>query len=115
MSVGFGGPQSGRGRRPLPLIAAAILIGIPAPAGAGSVKGLVTVEGWSAKHGSSELQPPLPPAVWVDGQSASAPPQDRPGLSQRNVQFSSPLMVVVAGQTADIANPDDLAHNLYYS
>ncbi len=113
--MGFGGQQSGRWRRTLRLIAAAILIGIPTPAGAGSVKGLVTVEGWSAKHGSSELHPPFPAAVWIDGQSVSALPQDRPVLSQRNVQFSSPLMVVVVGQTVDMPNEDDVAHNVYSS
>lgn len=111
----FGGQQSGGRRRSLGPIAAAILIGVPSPAGAGSVKGLVTIEGSSAQHGSSELQPPLPAAVWIDGLGASALPQDRPVLSQRNVQFSSPLIVVVVGQTVDMPNEDDVAHNVYSS
>jgi plastocyanin len=54
-------------------------------------------------------------AVWIDGLSASALPRERPVLSQRNIQFSSPLIVVVAGQTVDMPNEDDVAHNVYSS
>jgi plastocyanin len=53
--------------------------------------------------------------VWIDGLSASALPEERPVLSQRSVQFSSPLIVVVAGQTVDMPNEDDVAHNVYSS
>jgi hypothetical protein len=115
MRMRFGGQQSGRRRRTLGPIAAAILIGIPSSAAAGSIKGLVTIQGPSAKHGSSEPPPPLPAAVWIDGESPSALPPERPVLSQRNVQFSSPLIVVVVGQTVDMPNEDDVAHNVYSS
>jgi plastocyanin len=110
----FRGQLSGRRRRALCSIAAAILVGIAGPAGAGSIKGLVTIEALAAK-GSSELQTPVPMAVWIDGLSASALPRETPVLSQRNVQFSSQLMVVVAGQTVDMPNEDDVAHNVYSS
>ncbi|HXB56540.1 MAG TPA: hypothetical protein VN461_17340 [Vicinamibacteria bacterium] len=90
-------------------------MGMAGPAGAGTIKGLVTVEAPSAKQGSSELHPPLPAAVWIDGPRASALPPERPVLSQSNVQFSSPLIVVVVGQTVDMPNEDDVAHNVYSS
>jgi len=54
-------------------------------------------------------------AVWIDGLSASALPRETPVLSQRNIQFSSQLMVVVIGQTVDMPNEDDVAHNVYSS
>jgi plastocyanin len=109
------GHRPGGRRRTLCSIAAAILVGMAGPAGAGTIKGLVTLEAPSAKHGSSELQPTLPAAVWIDGPSASALPKARPVLSQRNVQFSSPLLLVVVGQTVDMPNEDDVAHNVYSS
>jgi plastocyanin len=108
----FSGQRSGSRRRTH--IAAAILVAIARPAGAGSIKGLVTIEAPSAK-GSSELQTTVPMAVWIDGLNASALPTERPVLSQRNIQFSSPLIVVVAGQTVDMPNEDDVAHNVYSS
>jgi plastocyanin len=107
----FSGQRSGRRRRTLCSIAAAIFVGIAGPAGAGNIKG--TLEGPSAQHG--ELLTPRPAAVWIDGLSTPALPRERPVLSQRNVQFSSPLIVVVVGQTVDMPNEDDVAHNVYSS
>jgi plastocyanin len=107
------GQRPGRLRPSLCSISAAILLGISGPAGAGTLKGLVTLRAVSAEHG--ELHLPLPAAVWIDAPSPSALPRERPVLSQSNVQFSSALMVVVAGQTVDMPNEDDVAHNVYSS
>jgi plastocyanin len=96
------------------LFSTAILALLPAGAEAGTVSGLVTTPGGSAaRSGVDPKAIPVPVVVWIDGPKGSAPTGDRPVLSQNGVQFSQPLLVVVAGQTVDMPNEDDVAHNVY--
>lgn len=78
------------------------------------MSGLVTAD---RRGAGTRLDPKAtvgPVVVWVDGPRVSAAASEaRPVLSQRNVQFSSPLLVVRAGQTVDMPNEDDVAHNVY--
>ena len=97
--------------RDLCLLSAAIVLLLPGGAQAGTVSGLVTTAG---QPGARPLDPKANPVVvWVDGPKVSVPPVERPVLAQRSVQFSSPLLVAVAGQTVDMPNDDDVAHNVY--
>jgi hypothetical protein len=96
------------------LLTAAIVVLLSGCAQGGTISGLATTTGrLAARSRPDPKATPMPFVVWIDGPIASAPPGDRPALSQRNVQFSSPLLVVVAGQTVDMLNEDDVAHNVY--
>jgi plastocyanin len=98
----------------LRLFSAAIVVLLSGVAQAGTVSGLVTTAGRPGAR--SRLDPsatPVPVVVWVDGPRASALSGERLVLSQRNVQFSPLLLVVVAGQSVEMPNEDDIAHNVY--
>jgi len=51
--------------------------------------------------------------VWVEGVKRFQIPNTRPSISQRGQRFSPPLLVIVAGQTVDIPNDDEVAHNVF--
>jgi plastocyanin len=51
--------------------------------------------------------------VWVEGITDVKVPDKKPTLSQKDGQFSPRLMVVVAGQTVEMPNDDNIAHNVF--
>jgi plastocyanin len=93
---------------------AAVVGLLPRGAQAGTISGAVYTA--ATTRGRSDAKSAAAPVVvWVEGPRASGPPADHLVLSQKNVQFSSPLLVVVSGQTVDMPNEDDVAHNVYSS
>ena len=51
--------------------------------------------------------------VWVEGLPAGEPNEATPTMSQSGIQFLPRVMTVVAGQTVDFPNEDDVAHNVF--
>lgn len=51
--------------------------------------------------------------VWVEGVKDFEKPTKNPVMSQSGIQFSPRVMVVTAGQTVDMPNNDDVAHNVF--
>src|SRR5262244_1577762 len=83
-----------------------ILGAVPAATG-GTIEG--KFEGWSA-HAEATHRPGV---VWLEGQASFAPSKVRPVMAQRGGQFAPPFLVVVAGETVEMPNQDDVAHNVY--
>ena len=76
-------------------------------AGAGSVTGKTV--GWPpGEHG--ELRPGV---VWLEGGDPGTVPAPRPIMAQRGGQFVPSFLVVVVGQTVEMPNLDEVAHNMY--
>lgn len=51
--------------------------------------------------------------VWVEGVADVKVPEKKPLLSQKDGQFAPRLLVVVAGQTVEMPNDDNIAHNVF--
>lgn len=51
--------------------------------------------------------------VWVEGVRKFQMPHNRPSISQAGTRFSPALLVVVAGQTVEMPNDDNVAHNIF--
>lgn len=68
-----------------------------------------TIDGWSAQWSN----PTQPAVVWLEGKVTFKASKIRPVMAQRGGQFVPPFLVVVAGQTVDMPNEDDVAHNVY--
>jgi len=51
--------------------------------------------------------------VWVEGIKRFQFPHNRPSISQIGTKFSPALLVVVAGQTVEMPNDDNVAHNIF--
>ena len=85
----------------------------PRAAGAGEIRGVVTVK-TPVPHARTDAK--APPSrdvvVWVTGLKGTGVPTERPVLAQKGMEFSPSLLVVVAGQTVAMPNDDDLAHNV---
>lgn len=98
--------------RKLVLVGLATLAGMD-DADAGSIRGsLLFPEALPA--GQAGQSPPSSPdtVVWLEGgQRASS--AGRAVLSQRNLRFSTPLLVVTVGETVEMPNEDDVAHNVF--
>jgi len=71
------------------------------PAAAGDIKGKV-----GGKAGNTMV-------VWVEGVKRFQVPRNRPTISQSGTRFSPSVLVVVAGQTVDMPNDDNVAHNVF--
>ena len=67
----------------------------------GDIKGKV-----SGKPGAAVV-------VWVEGIKRFPVPHNRPTISQAGTRFSPALLVVVAGQTVEMPNDDNVAHNIF--
>jgi len=78
-------------------------------AAAGTIDG--TAAGVSTgKRGSSSTQPDV---VWLDGGKGFSIPKKVPTLAQHGAQFVPPFLIVVAGQTVQMVNQDQIAHGVY--
>jgi plastocyanin len=109
-------------RRPivgsLRAVCAAMWTLLPAAAFAGDIKGTVMEE-----HDAGLRRPAAATAtpaskdvvIWVTGVRTSVAPGTSQVLAQRNMAFSPSVLVVVAGQTVDMPNEDDVAHNVISS
>jgi plastocyanin len=73
-------------------------------AAASDLTGRVTVGGASAEGTI---------VVWIDGPVAAAPAPKHAVITQTGIRFSPAFLVVVAGQTVDMPNEDNVAHNVY--
>jgi plastocyanin len=82
-------------------------LGLVSLAAAGNVEG--KLEGWSGRS----LSPRRPAVVWLDGLPTPAPGKSRPAMAQRGGRFVPSFLVVIAGQTVDMPNEDNVAHNVY--
>jgi plastocyanin len=51
--------------------------------------------------------------VWVEGIQGFQVPTNKPSISQRGLRFFPSLLVVVTGQTVQMPNDDNVAHNVY--
>jgi plastocyanin len=106
-----------------------IVLGVAAGSWAGEIKGTVSVPPVKAaddksktkdasdeKSKSDEKAKPEEKrgvVVWVEGVKDVKVPDKKPALSQKDGQFAPRLMVVVAGQTVEIPNDDNIAHNVF--
>jgi plastocyanin len=109
-------------RRPnvesLRAVCTAMLTLLPAVVSAGDLKGMVMEE-----HDAALRRPAAATAtpankdvvIWVTGIRTPAVRGTSPVLAQRNMTFSPSLLVVVAGQTVEMPNEDDVAHNVISS
>jgi plastocyanin len=109
-------------RRPivesLRAVCTALVTLLPAVAFTGDLKGLVTEE-----HDAALRRPAAAkgtPAskdtvVWVTGIRAAEAQGTSMVLAQRNMTFSPSVLVVVQGQTVEMPNEDDVAHNVISS
>jgi plastocyanin len=74
-----------------------------------------TIDGTAAgvstgKRGSPSTQPGV---VWLDGGKGFSTPKKVPTLAQHGAQFVPPFLIVVAGQTVQMVNQDQIAHGVY--
>jgi len=74
-------------------------------ANAGTVSGTVTT--------AEELKTESAVVVWIEGIEDPKIPETEASMSQIGAQFSPAFMVVVAGQSVDMPNDDDIAHNVF--
>src|SRR4051794_162771 len=51
--------------------------------------------------------------VWVEGVRRFQAPHNRPTISQVGTKFSPAVLVVVVGQTVEMPNDDNVAHNIF--
>ena len=51
--------------------------------------------------------------VWVEGIRRFQVPPNRPSISQAGTKFMPAVLVVVAGQTVEMPNDDNVAHNIF--
>lgn len=51
--------------------------------------------------------------VWVEGVQGFEVPANKPSISQRGMRFFPSLLVVVAGQSVQMPNDDNVAHNVF--
>jgi len=89
----------------LVVLAAVAVFGFAPLASAGDIDGKVI--------GRTFLNPQQPAIVWLEG--ITTPPADKPDLvmAQHGGQFVPPFLVVTVGQTVNMPNEDDVAHNVY--
>jgi plastocyanin len=85
----------------------ASILGMVSIAAGGNIDG--TIGGWSASSLSSQR----PAVVWLEGVEMPARSKIDPVMAQRGGQFVPSFLVVVAGQTVDMPNDDEVAHNVY--
>lgn len=88
------------------LLATLVLL-CPATVFAGSISGIVS----SAKDGLKDKQKAV--VIWVEGLAADSVPDEKATVSQTGLQFHPRVITVVAGQTIDFPNDDDVAHNVF--
>jgi plastocyanin len=91
----------------LVMLALVSVLGLASAAAGGNIDG--TIEGWSEEPHSSRL----PAVVWLEGVNMPATNKKDPVMTQRGGQFVPSFLVVVAGQSVDMPNEDEVAHNVY--
>ena len=74
---------------------------------AGNVEGTITTDAADLKETAKQV------AVWIEGIEGFQMPETNPVLSQQGIQFSPRMLMVTAGQTVDMPNDDDVAHNVF--
>ena len=76
---------------------------------AGTIDGMAT-KASAGKRGPTQSQTRV---VWLDSARKFSVPKKIPTLAQRGSQFVPPLLIVVAGQTVQMVNEDQIAHGVY--
>jgi plastocyanin len=87
-------------------LALAATLGLVSVAAAGNIDGKVA--GWSGNLFSQPLA-----VVWLEAVRTPATSKDEPVMAQRGGQFVPSFLVIVAGQTVNMPNEDEVAHNVY--
>jgi plastocyanin len=82
------------------VIALTLLLSLVSPALAGNIRGKV-----NGKIGTV--------VVWVEGIQNFEVPTNKPSISQRGMRFFPSLLVIVAGQSVQMPNDDNVAHNVF--
>jgi plastocyanin len=72
-----------------------------------------TIDGKIVGWPTNSLAPQRTAIVWLDGAPASIAGKADPVMTQRGGQFVPNFLVVVTGQTVDMPNDDQVAHNVY--
>jgi len=85
-------------------VIALLLVGFAASASGGDLTGRVTIGGVPADETI---------VVWIDGPVADPPAPNHAVITQSGIRFSPTFLVVVAGQTVDMSNEYNVAHNVY--
>jgi plastocyanin len=83
------------------------ILGPVSVAAGGTIDG--KIEGWPVQ----QFDPSRPAVVWLEGTTSFTPTAARPVMAQRSGQFVPPFLVVIAGQTVEMPNQDEVAHNVY--
>jgi len=91
----------------LALLALVSVLGLASVAAGENIDG--TIEGWPAQSLASQR----PAVVWLEGVKMPATSKKKPVMSQRGGQFVPSFLVVVAGQSVEMPNEDEVAHNVY--
>jgi plastocyanin len=65
--------------------------------------------------GRTFLNPQQPAIVWLEGITTSPSNKQDLVMAQHGGQFVPPFLVVTVGQTVNMPNEDDVAHNVYSS
>jgi plastocyanin len=98
--------------RGLALVALLLLVGAPAAAEPGAVRGRATLS--LAGLGLADVQPVI---VYLEPLDAPAPlassAAPRPTVHQRDARFAPRFLAVAAGQTVDMPNDDAIYHNVF--
>jgi plastocyanin len=63
--------------------------------------------------GNAGGKPGAAVVVWVEGVKRFQIPHNRPSISQIGTRFSPAILVIVAGQTVEMPNDDNVAHNIF--
>src|SRR5882672_765547 len=90
------------------ILAVALILTLSQPGSCGDIRG--KVNRWTKT--SSEL-PTRHGVVWLTDAPASAPPSTTLAMSQIKGRFVPTFLVVVVGQTVEMPNEDEIAHNVY--
>jgi plastocyanin len=78
----------------------------PVPVASGVVSGRVTE--WRLQPGGAD-----PAAVWLESDRAKPAPKNYLVMAQHDGRFVPPFLVAAVGQTIEMPNLDQVAHNVY--
>jgi plastocyanin len=95
----------------LVLLAAAMLV--PVPAHAGNVSGKIRLSTISSPAANQAAGGNENVVIWLEGMRDLKPPETPVRISQRNLQFSPEFVIAVKGQKIEMPNDDDVVHNVY--
>jgi plastocyanin len=94
-----------------------LMLALSGSAEAGEVSGVVRATALESETSRAQISIPDPDddvaIVWLEELKERRPPSKHLHISQKGVHFLPSLLVVVAGQSVDMPNDDDVAHNVF--